>query len=222
MPMTSSLEEFAGEADAVNEKKAATWQRAENFKQRFLQSDTSNLRLYGVSSFGTEAYSWDYGKISDYFINFTRLLDNDTESEAMRQFYRSPKSADVSEGELIIENSILINCDITSGHIKNSILVDVKADHIDATHTADCDLRNALEAHVFFEGFKPYDARNQHFNTLLSYLFDNAHISGRFFGLFNRFNSLTNASGWVFNPVTTAPLSGCLDIILAKGLIRTP
>ena len=126
MPMTSTRDEFA----KGDKAKEATWERADSFKQRFLaNTETKNMQFYGATSVGTQAWSWDYGKLADYFTNFKKLLGQTDESECMRQFYRQNKVS-FKEGDLVVENSIYANSRVKRGSIKNSILVNVQAEEL--------------------------------------------------------------------------------------------
>ncbi len=110
------------------------WDRMQSFKKDF--SEKFNLtNLLGASSMGENTLWWDYGNMRTYYENCLKLVQDNQEGAALKQFFalNGKNENHVESPQLKIENSILINCSIHKGQIKNCVLVNVTADTIEAS-----------------------------------------------------------------------------------------
>jgi len=110
--------------------------RMQKFKECLLKNNPISS-LLGGSSMGVETYWWDYGNRQSYFENCLKLIEKSTEADALKSFFSIPKDTEnkAQGSKLKIENSILINCSIHSGFIKDSVLINVTADNINCERT---------------------------------------------------------------------------------------
>lgn len=87
---------------------------------------------------GADAYWWDYGTLQDYLQNTLKVTEQHAEGKAMRRFFEvhaTPPSPHLD----VDEQSLLSNCTIQSGTIRNSVLIGVEAQHVN--------LKNAVVIH---------------------------------------------------------------------------
>jgi hypothetical protein len=108
-------------------------QRMKNFLQKFSQAHPEEP-IFGCVDVGIDAYWWDYGQLRHYMSENLKLTRQTPESEAMRSFFGITERSMHNQlgAELDIDDhSILLNCHITRGRIRNSVLVGVQAPHLD-------------------------------------------------------------------------------------------
>lgn len=108
------------------------YQRIQTYKNSFLKKFPLKF-MVGSTSIGEKAYWWDYGNRKSYFENAMKLNKESKEAKALRRFFSIPEQIENAPGfsKLKVENSILINCSIKSGVIKNSVLINVVAGDVD-------------------------------------------------------------------------------------------
>lgn len=104
------------------------WERMNAFKNRFFKKFPSSHFLE-ISDIGNDSLWWDWGNISAWKSSALKFIKNDEEGKAIRAFFATPESETTSHVEQ--ENSLLIDCKIKRGFIKNSLLIGVEADFID-------------------------------------------------------------------------------------------
>jgi hypothetical protein len=118
MPMTLDEDTYATVMASKGDDEAtarAYHQRIAEFAAPF------RPRLFGAVDIGADSYWWDYGQLRYYRANNLRLLDDDDEAAAMRQFFGIPGTTN---------GNVLLNSRV-KGDIRNSLLVNVKADRLD-------------------------------------------------------------------------------------------
>lgn len=98
------------------------YRRMQKFKEEFCFRHPE-LNFFGALDIGTKSFWWDYGTVLNYFTNNMKLTGVTAESVAMRKFF---------DLYLDANDSCLVNCNIGSGNIKNSVLIGVEAEHLDA------------------------------------------------------------------------------------------
>ncbi len=107
------------------------YSRMKSFKEAFKKEHHGHL--FDIKDIGLGSYWWDFGTLSKYFHNNMLAIQKNTQGEALKQFYgwalqgRSPRYNHLS----CDDGSILYNCNIASGRIKNSILMNVTANHVE-------------------------------------------------------------------------------------------
>ncbi len=84
-----------------------------------------NNLFFSVVDIGSQSYWWDYGTLDSYYENNLKIAKNDLEGHIMRTFYGLKPDKN---------NSCLLDCQIKSGLIQNSVLIGVKADFVKATN----------------------------------------------------------------------------------------
>jgi hypothetical protein len=132
MPLTLDRETYVRirvQKKESPEVAAAHYSRMQAFRSR-LPDDCD--RLFGCVDIGASAYWWDYGQIRGYLDNNLALTADTAEASAMRRFFRLPErgAADVP-GVDVDAGSVLIDCRIGAGSIRNSVLVGVAALRVD-------------------------------------------------------------------------------------------
>lgn len=139
MPTTLDAETYR---DVMQKKKVQESEsgphhkRMQEFKERFLKKYPQE-RYFGAVDVGSDCYWWDYGTIGSYFNTNLLLVKEGKEPQAMREFFRV-------SSENFHNGSCLINCQIKTGTIKNSVLVDVEANELNVENTLilDSSLKN--------------------------------------------------------------------------------
>ena len=89
----------------------------------------------GCVDAGQSSYWWDYGTIQTYYANVMKLLEKNHEADIMRTFFNLTASEPCAQALTIDKQSCLINCQIDSGIIENSILLGVKAHSVHISHS---------------------------------------------------------------------------------------
>lgn len=111
----------------------AHYRRMSAFARRFL-ADHPEFSLFGAVDIGLQSYWWDYGQLIYYYRNNQLLTRQTPEAAAMRRFFQISADAgnQPAHGSLDCDaHSIVQGCTIQSGRIRNSVLINVRADHID-------------------------------------------------------------------------------------------
>jgi hypothetical protein len=144
-PMTSAREEYLAnytakaqdDAERIQLEREAEerWERANKVKQALLENDTSGRVLFGCCDLGLDAWSWDYGKLIYIYKNLMKMVGTDREARGMRMFYRQNLSSFTSGENLVVEHAIYFNSDVKSGRIRNCIVVNTNAQHLDAENS---------------------------------------------------------------------------------------
>lgn len=150
MPLTLDLDtymEVMAYKQVPAQFAARHYERIKQFKKRFAHA-YPELNLFGAVDIGSESYWWDYGTVQSYFANNLKLTGNDQESELMRQFYHNPLHASAGRGSILdIDNhSCILNSQIRSGRIVNSVVVGVYADEVNIEN---CVIINSVAARIF-------------------------------------------------------------------------
>lgn len=128
MPMTLDADTYrammdakgvpAAEADAHHARMAA-------FLERFRAAHPEQ-GIFGCVDVGDEGWWWDYGTIDGYMGNNLKLLGDDEEAEGMRRFLGIGADA-------FADGNVLLDCEIAAGSIRGSVLVGVRADHVETS-----------------------------------------------------------------------------------------
>lgn len=137
MPLTLDRETYVSIMTAKGmTKQAATSHHArmEACRSRFLEAEGTQIPLFSAIDVGAGAYWWDYGSVQAYYRNCHKLLQKGPEGEAMRLFY------DLEERQKlntlidvdIDSQSIVAGSAMHSGRIRNSVVIGVVADTVEA------------------------------------------------------------------------------------------
>lgn len=104
--------------------------------QRFVKkiSVSYSTPLFGLLDMGKNCYWWDFGTVSSYIRNNLKIISNGEEARFLKHFFSIPSKRDPVSFETD-ENSIIINCHIGSGKVRNSILIGVTADSVDVSES---------------------------------------------------------------------------------------
>lgn len=133
MPTTLDLNQYTQQMSkkqmSLNNAKSH-FERMQKFLKKF--SAQHPQTYFEALDIGKDSFWWDYGVISKYYDNILKLLGNNPEAIAMRNFYNLPPPNK--------SNSCLLGCDIKSGKIENSFLINVKADVL---NVKDCVIINS-------------------------------------------------------------------------------
>jgi hypothetical protein len=107
------------------------YQRMQRFQERFCERQ-ANKRILGCVDIGHGCLWWDYGQLLSYVTNNRKLTEDDPEAKAMRQFFQIEARQQVAElGDVDIDKaSIILNCRIENGRIRNSVLIGVEAEEL--------------------------------------------------------------------------------------------
>jgi hypothetical protein len=132
MPMTLDAATYRDMMTAkgiAGEEADAHHERMCNFLAR-VQDAHPEAGIFGCVDVGTQSWWWDYGTIDGYLDNNLKLLGDDTESAGMRLFFGLDTVAE-TKGPKLSGGSVLIDCDINSGHVHGSVLVGVRANCVE-------------------------------------------------------------------------------------------
>lgn len=107
--------------------------RMQNFHQKFHLLH-SGQPLFGAVDVGEDSLWWDYGSVEGYHKNSLKAIAQDQEGELMRRFYDlEPRQRNNTLGDVDIDDdSIVIGCRIHTGKVRNSVLIGVEAESLDA------------------------------------------------------------------------------------------
>lgn len=135
MPLTLNLEAYQQLMEAKGESPQeikAHYERMNAFKSKFFQLHTPK-NFFKVVDLGQKSYWWDLGSIHCYYQNLLKLTSLGGEGETMRHFYNiDPLQQNLNDNCVIKDDgTCLINCNIRSGKILNSILIGVEADRLE-------------------------------------------------------------------------------------------
>ncbi len=132
MPLTLDRETYVrimAQKQESPEAAAAHHSRMQAFRCRL---PGGGGRLFGCVDIGAGAYWWDYGQIRGYLENNLALTADTDESRAMRRFFRLPEHGGAGAPGLDVDaGSVLVDCRIGAGRIRNSVLVGVAALRVD-------------------------------------------------------------------------------------------
>jgi hypothetical protein len=136
MPLTLDSDTYLNlmsSKGVAEDKSKSHYERMKAFKTKFFRLH-SDKGFFGVVDIGPNSYWWDYGSIKSYYQNILKIAALDHEAQVMRFFFKiDPKTQRESSNRVIKdEGSCLINCNVRSGKITNSILIGVNAESIEA------------------------------------------------------------------------------------------
>ena len=136
MPMTLDLQTYARTMAAKGvstDASAAHHLRMQRLKERLRAPPDGPTGILGVVDAGRDSIWWDYGQLLRYYRNNLRLTQDDAEAGAMRRFFGLDRHRGSSrlDGVDVDPGSIVLDCSIGGGRIRNSVLVGVRADHVD-------------------------------------------------------------------------------------------
>jgi len=103
------------------------YSRMQAFKKRFVAAYPEEM-FFDRLDLGNDCYWWDYGNIDCFYRNCLKLNANTPEGQCMRAHFHVEKTHFHLN---VDDSSILINCDIKSGRIRNSVLANVVATNVD-------------------------------------------------------------------------------------------
>lgn len=103
------------------------------FKEKFIYLH-GEQDLVNIKNIGAQDYLWDYSLPKSYYQNMLKMASFDPEGQAMRLFYKIDSNQANSGSNRLIkdEGSCLINCNILSGKVQNSVLIDVESATVEA------------------------------------------------------------------------------------------
>lgn len=146
MPLTLSLEEYL----PLRIQKGETTEAIEKHYNRMqkLREKVGNFS-YALDDIGPQGRWWDFGTVDNYYHS---LMSMCYEKE-LRDFLYTDLSDDTSTVD-VDKSSILVNCSIKKGKIRNSILYNVKADRVDFDQVLAIDVKAPVlkgEHALFYE-----------------------------------------------------------------------
>ena len=135
MPLTLDQKTYLGIMSSKgNDQETARkhYTRMKSFKQRFLDTH-QDARIFGAVDIGEDSYWWDYGNIKAFMKNTSKLTKSDDEANAMRWFFNieDPLYQCDLGGDVLINQSVVVNSKIKKGKVKNSLIVGVNADYLE-------------------------------------------------------------------------------------------
>ncbi len=105
------------------------YKRMQGLRRRVLRASEDDI-FFGAVDVGQGSYWWDFGTVKAYYNNCLKLTQDNPEGRAIRSFF-SGESTLTPPQLHSDEQSYLQGCRISSGRIRNSVLVGVEADHLD-------------------------------------------------------------------------------------------
>lgn len=124
MPATLDLETYAElmqQRGYSFEMAKSHYARIQKFGMEFSR-ENSRLPFFSTADIGSNSLWWDFGTVKSYAGNLLKLTGSDDESQLIRLFFNCTLSKD---------GSCLLNCHVRSGSMKNCVLADVTATHLD-------------------------------------------------------------------------------------------
>ncbi|HAR66922.1 MAG TPA: hypothetical protein DCR55_12005 [Lentisphaeria bacterium] len=130
MPMALPLATYAEVMQAKGAKEPAAHHAR---IRRMLETLPAQQAVLGAMDVGADSYWWDYGQLTGYHGNCMRLLRDDEEGRAMRQFFAAPEPDE--------NGAICIGCTIGRGRAFDSLLIDVACESVAVARAAVVGLR---------------------------------------------------------------------------------
>ncbi len=136
MPLTLDEQtylEIMAQKDVTKDEARAHFARMQGFLERFRKANPG-ARIFGCVDTGPDCYWWDYGQLPFYVANNLKMTGCSAESAAMRTFFGISDSRLYSKlgPELDADDaSLLLNCNIGAGKIRNSVLIGVTAEQLE-------------------------------------------------------------------------------------------
>lgn len=136
MPLTLEEDAFLYLKQKDQFLQAQHYKRMGKFKSKFLHLHTKK-GFFGMTDLGAHSYLWDFGSTQSYHRNLLKLTLGNQEAKRMRLFFQLHGNRLATDHNRVVvdEGSCLIHCRIQSGIIKNSILIGVQANTIEADHS---------------------------------------------------------------------------------------
>ena len=131
MPMTLNSKVYCAAMQKMGVARPEDhYARMQKFKERFLSAHPENP-FFQATDVGKNCFWWDYGSIKAYYDRLSTLVGEGPESIAMRKFFHlDQRQVEHLEGLQVDAHSLLIDCKIKRGIIRNSVLVGVRAESI--------------------------------------------------------------------------------------------
>ena len=137
MPTTLDFETYLSIMNKKNQPQEQTkkiYARMKRFKEEFCAGHPE-LAYFGVVDIGNRCYWWDYGTVDNFFQNNLKLISLGSEGEVMRKFFKISPPENLPEDLVCDQSSCLVDCNIKSGKIKNSVLIGVTADYLEVENS---------------------------------------------------------------------------------------
>ncbi len=126
-PLTSRCEEYM-----MAGRSRDNWERVHDFWKRFRSGSENMLRDFGYLNIGT-SYWWDYGQLRLYRNNLLKMLSDDSEGQAVREFFGYfndlPRSGNSAIGSAQVSNCIIQGSSLETGKLENSIVINSTLRH---------------------------------------------------------------------------------------------
>ncbi|DAZ99328.1 TPA: hypothetical protein N0F65_005179 [Lagenidium giganteum] len=137
MPLTleeAAYTEVMEQKGVSRAESTAHYNRMRQMLVKFEASRSRPLGLFGCVDVGSEVYWWDYGLLKLYLKNNCLVTKPGVEADCLRLFLGIKDHLEHSDvgAETVIEKSTVINCQISNGEIKNSVLSGVCARDVEA------------------------------------------------------------------------------------------
>ncbi|TMW56942.1 hypothetical protein Poli38472_002867 [Pythium oligandrum] len=113
---------------------ASHYERIAGMYKRFEETRSQKLGLFGCVDVGSDVYWWDYGQLKLYLKNNCLVTQPGVEADCLRKFLGINDTLEHSSvgEETSIEAATVLNCEITRGTIKHSVLSGVVAREVNA------------------------------------------------------------------------------------------
>ena len=137
MPLTLDEETYI----ALMKKKGTIYPVAKGHyirRKRFIDAfapPRETAHLIGLLDIGPENYLFDFCTVKSYFTSNLKLTSDTEEGKLLRDFYGLRNASEINSNLDCDKESILVNCRIKSGQIKNSVLFNVEAEHVDISNS---------------------------------------------------------------------------------------
>jgi len=113
--------------------------------------DMGSMGLFGAVDVGQDACWWDYGLLKLYSENNLKFLDNDLNSDLLREFFAVTSkhmNSTIGESTKVDDASLISSSKIKSGSISNSVIAGVEAVdvNIDGAIVVNCTAKKIVAA----------------------------------------------------------------------------
>lgn len=120
-PLTSRCDEYI-----KTERSRENWERVQAFWKRFRSAQGDTMRDFGGLNIGA-SYWWDYGQLRLYRNNLLKMLSDDAEGRAVREFFGYIEGVPRCGGSMIgraqLSNCIVQGSTVETGTLENSIVI---------------------------------------------------------------------------------------------------
>lgn len=137
MPLTLDFDaytEVMAQKGVKPDVSGAHYKRMQAMMAKFNETRSKQLGLFGCVDVGSDVYWWDYGQLKLYLKNNRLVTQTGVEADCLRRFLGISDNLEHSKlgKDAHVDSATVLNCEISKGEIKSSVLSGVCAQEVNA------------------------------------------------------------------------------------------